>query len=436
MGAKNPDKTREHLQSCLEQLVRKAAKLNRTIDARSETYVERRALVYRDSAGVEHELYRRVVGGSGSSVVIGKPLGALFEECVVGLARMRPDAVSTDGAEEAIDELLLGFAQAGWSLDGQRKNVADLVADVAKRPCRVGEVAIPVWGLSQEIDELQVGKCVLVTQQRFAEMHPKASDAVREGTADRKSTANSAVALVSVAGYDDFTQVRLARDETNRALNLLRALAYPVLGSVWIRQFGVAESGGSGSSYVFLDDSLKWGICAAGDFGGPGFRDFMLDRDMLAGMNQAGLRAISSFIERPKRSYERALVMATRWMGEATKPDSMEGKLLKLCFALDAMLGDETDVVPDKGKKARISERAAFLLAATGSERLQVHSDIDRFLGMRNKLAHGSAHIVFDRDVTACMEYARRILETLVLTKRFASVGELAKWVLRESMKG
>jgi len=430
----DPDTESGYLKAALECLVKGVAQFNREHDI---VVPENNRLIVKGVDGTSIPL-RHVVGrGSGVSWVLSDGHGTLFDECVGHLAGLRPDVVSTSGAEDAIDELLGQFADSGWRLAGLRGRVRQLVADTRRGSCDEEEVAIPVWGLAQESEELAVGKCMLLTRRKFVERHPRAAEALWSGEDSRGSSNLASVVVTRVAGCDESARRYRALCEANRSLNLIRAVAYPALGSLWLRQFGVAGAGDRGSQYAVVDDSRRLGCRSLGQFGGPGLRDFMLDERMLETLDSMGFRALSSIATSARaRPYQRALATAANWMGEATKPDSMEGKLLKACFALDAMLGDESTSVPDKGQRARISERAAFLLATTYRERQRVHSDIGRLVEMRSQLAHGSALQVFDRDVVAAMKYARRILKTLVLDREFPKSDDLAKWVLGESLRG
>ncbi len=128
-----------------------------------------------------------------------------------------------------------------------------------------------------------------------------------------------------------------------------------------------------------------------------------------------GFDKLSKFLVSKPSEFEQSLLRSVQWLGEATKPDTLESKFIKVALAVDAMLGEEaSDNIPDKGIKARIAERSAFLLATEGKWREKIYKEMGDSIGKRNKLAHGSAIRLSQWETERFGAYVYTILERLL----------------------
>lgn len=101
------------------------------------------------------------------------------------------------------------------------------------------------------------------------------------------------------------------------------------------------------------------------------------------------------------------------------------------------MLGSESEGIPDKGKRARIAQRSAFLLATKGTKREEVYTDMSDYIKKRNELAHGSQLDLSQWETEKFGKYARRILTRLLLVDPpFKDMNDLDKWILQKSFQG
>ena len=147
-----------------------------------------------------------------------------------------------------------------------------------------------------------------------------------------------------------------------------------------------------------------------------------------------GFYKVSDFLKAPPKGLKGGLLRGAEWLGEATKPDTLESKFLKVAFAVDAMVGEGAEDIPDRGKKARIAERSAFLLSDEPSERLQIYKEMRDFINKRDGLAHGSEEEVSQWETENFGMRARKLLTTLLRDDyNFKTTKQLADWVLLQS---
>jgi hypothetical protein len=153
---------------------------------------------------------------------------------------------------------------------------------------------------------------------------------------------------------------------------------------------------------------------------------------------KVGFYRLSDLLISRISKFERRLLIGAELLGEATKPDTIEFKFLKVALAIDSMIGSEpSENIPDKGIRARIAERAAFLLADEYTERRRIYDDISGFIKKRNKLAHGAPESVSQWEAEKFGSYARNILIKLLLNDpSFKTIDDLEKWTLQKSFQG
>ena len=115
----------------------------------------------------------------------------------------------------------------------------------------------------------------------------------------------------------------------------------------------------------------------------------------------------------------------------------LQSKFVKVAFSIDAMIGDASEDIPDKGKRARIAERAAFLLGKRYKTRNWIYNNVRGVIGKRDAIAHGSNIFITESDVDEAGNLTKALLRRLLLEQpRFNSLGELATWVKRQSLLG
>jgi len=151
-------------------------------------------------------------------------------------------------------------------------------------------------------------------------------------------------------------------------------------------------------------------------------------------MNLLGFGEFLKRISSPDK-FSKRIMKAVDWLGEATKPDVLPAKFVKVAFSIDAMVGAEERNIPDSGKKARIAERAAFLMGPNYRARNMIWDMMSDIIKKRDDIAHGSSDVVITEvDVEEAGKYARGLLaEILLRSPKFKDVAELAKWVRRQA---
>ncbi|MHB0968141.1 MAG: hypothetical protein ACYC36_17020 [Bellilinea sp.] len=169
---------------------------------------------------------------------------------------------------------------------------------------------------------------------------------------------------------------------------------------------------------------------------GPALRPHRLHEDILSNINPERLNLFLSLINNygfsPKGELQSRVLSGFRWLGEASKPDTLDARFAKLAFSLEAFIGGEgnTDTLTTKGITAMLAERAAFLVGIDLETRKKIDSDIKYYYKLRSAIAHGRPHSIDSRDFEKFGGLVREIgwslLEKIDI---LSNVEGLQKWV-------
>jgi len=170
---------------------------------------------------------------------------------------------------------------------------------------------------------------------------------------------------------------------------------------------------------------------------GPPFRPYYLYQDILAPYDEELIQVFGSLISNKDSNrltqIQSKVVNGFSWIGEATKPDTISPRFIKLSNALEAFIGGEAneEYLTTRGITATLSERAAFLLGTNQESRLEIDREIRKYYGKRSDLVHGRSQQVTSSDFEKFGLLVRNIgWELLRNVDTFNNINEFQRWVI------
>lgn len=380
----------------------------------------------------------RIVFISGSSKVGRKTYFLIDDDweelnaLCVEVSKSNPTIIAPEDVKRYLSELIWKMEENGWSRRGILQNAKKVIQSIKQHKGEEATVTVPVWGLILKDTPLTIGD-VEFSPRPF----PKnVEEEVKRIDPEGRSV--NAIVVTSAMG-DQAMIFENARAKINRAINILRAFAYPIVHNYsWqeiciegdyrpLRSFGLLDykQQKEEGTYIKALYGLRIGGVIPFDI-----------KTYLPIMNGLGFDEILKIINKNDK-FSKSLVKAADWLGEATKPDVLQAKFVKVAFSIDAVIGAAEADIPDKGKRARIAERAAFLLGKGYKARKMVYDKLSEIIKKRDEIAHGSTKLITEADVEEAGNYARALLRALLVRQpRFMSIQQLATWVKKQQLLG
>lgn len=381
---------------------------------------------------------RRIVAIHASSKVDG--MGYFFidedwrglTEICVEISKTNGAIVSVEDVRRYLNELITEMKMSGWSRRGFLKEVRKTLQFIKEYKGEEAFITLPVWGLILKDSPLAVGD---------VEFRPRPVEQEIEEEIKRiDPNGNVKVIAVTLAHGDSGMIFNNAKTQVNKAINIIRAFACPIVSRGRLQEISFEGDYRSLRSVPISYSKPKVGgeshMIGIGLIQVGGVMPVVLEQH-IDRMNYRGFGELLKVIQKNDK-FSRRLVRGAEWIGEATKPDVLQGKFIKVAFAIDAMIGEAYADIPDSGKRARIAERAAFLLGKTHKMRDLVWRKMSDFVKKRDSIAHGSAKLtVTEAEVEEIGLYARSLLRRLLVKEpKFKDINQLAKWVKRQSLLG
>jgi len=113
---------------------------------------------------------------------------------------------------------------------------------------------------------------------------------------------------------------------------------------------------------------------------------YYLYQDLLLGVNKDNLDLFINLIKDhgfyPKDNIAKKFLMGLRWIGEATKPDRISARFVKLAFGLETIIGGDPgrEFLPTPSLTATLAERSAFLVGDSLESRKLIEKEIREYL--------------------------------------------------------
>lgn len=431
--------SRGELEKSLIKLLRRIAQIN-TLPKNSRKIHDIIAFEDEKNRYVAYSIVLEVTGDKGSWVLVNRD-EPLWNEIVAKLCDLNPKTFSVRHVNKMVTDFVGKFMAKEWRLSGIVKDAKALVSSIVDATGETNRVFLPIWGLVIDVPSFVVGD---------VEFMPRTKDVVVDERLRKHESARNepeisvvnTVAVTQTTGGDTHMIVQNAEAKVNQALNILRAFVYPTIADPAMKQIGIMGIFYTLPKLYFVESVSIGGGKPSGKFSGgelSGIRAVTINQYVTeVVLAKSGFDKLSKFLVSKTSEFEQSLLRSAGWLGEATKPDTLESKFIKVALAVDAMLGEEaSENIPDKGIRARIAERSAFLLATEGKWREKIYHEMRDFIGKRNKLAHGVAIRLSQWETETFGAYARTILERLLSRDpAFKSTEELAKWVQNASFRG
>lgn len=350
----------------------------------------------------------------------------------VEVSKSNRTVIAPEDAKRYLNELIWKMKRNGWSRRGILQDVKSVIQLIKQYKGEEATVTVPVWGLILKDTLLIIGDVEFKPRPfpKNVEEEVKHIDSDGHGI--------NTIAVTSAIG-DQAMIFENARAKINRAINILRAFAYPIAHNYRWQEICIEGDYGPLQSFGLLNykqqkEEITY-ITALYNLRIGGVIPFDI-KTYLPVMNVLGFDEILKIINK-NDEFSRRLVKAADWLGEATKPDILQAKFVKVAFSIDAMIGTAGEDIPDKGKRARIAERAAFLLGNRYKARKTIYDKLSEIIQKRDEIAHGSTKLITEADVEEAGKYARALLrELLVRQPRFVNIQQLAAWVKKQSLLG
>lgn len=366
----------------------------------------------------------------------------LWDEVVAKLCDLKPNIVSTQEVDKMLSDLVWRYKSNGWQLSGITKDAAALIRTIVNMKAETRKVFFPLWGLIVKVSPFVIGNVEFRPRTEYPEID-KALRELKSIDMDSPLFKIHTIAITESSGGDNAMRLQNAEAKVNQALNILRAFLYHTVPDLGLKQVGIMGTFHSLQHMYYYEyekphvDTDRWPKYLFGG-GWSGIQDIIINEYIIKlVLVERGFSTLNGFLTSMPFELARKLLRGAEWLGEATKPDTLESKFLKVAFAVDAMVGSESEDIPDKGKRARIAQRSAFLLANNQKYRQQVHDEMSSFVKTRDALAHGGREYISRWDTEKFGAYARTILTKLLLhDPPFKTIKELDKWVLQKSFKG
>jgi len=434
MSNSTSQETKGQLRGLIVELLKRIAQIN-TLPSESRKIQD--VIAFKDKR-LGYVVYHTVMETSSSegTWILADRDEPLWEAVVAKLSDLNPKVYSARRLDEMLTNLVWKFQSKEWQLSGILRDAETLMNSVKDADVFTGRTFLPIWGLFIDMSPFVVGDVDFIPRAK----HKKIDEELSKWESTRNEPKIESLAVTKATGGDDYMIVQKAEDKVNQALNILRAFLYPIVPRTTLRQMGIMGSFYSPHKDYFVEVTYnsKAKVYSGHEFSGissnmvidPYVKEMVLDKH---GFNRLNEFLTSSNVSRLQKS----LLRGAEWLGEATKPDTLESKFIKIALAIDSMIGEESNIIPDKGLKARIAERSAFLLANVRKEREGIYMEIGRFIEKRNSLVHGSTETVSQWETERFGTYVSAVLKRLLLgNPTFSSKKELDTWVRRMSFRG
>jgi len=265
-----------------------------------------------------------------------------------------------------------------------------------------------------------------------------------EGALGDSNARMSAISFARVKSPGDIEKsIDYASNMVDEILLLIRAIGFPI-STKDVPQIGVLNDFSISTSRPFRPQNLRENYRIDFDskfvkrIGHPIY-PLRLHNELLNSINPDILTLLINLIEEngiyPKGEMEAKLMTGLRWIGEATKPDNLSARFVKLTFALEAIIGGESNEewLTTRGITATLAERAAFLFGESQPQRLQIDKDVKKYYRIRSDIVHGSGYEIADEDLENFGNLVRSVAwATLEKLDDFKNIDSLQKWIVNQ----
>jgi hypothetical protein len=223
-----------------------------------------------------------------------------------------------------------------------------------------------------------------------------------------------------------------AKQKVEESINILRAFAAPFGRRSETWQVAILSGKYSRSLIpVRINNSKFAGVFSTPTGSGPA--DLELRQHIVTKLDQSHWELLSYTLAKEtltKMQYK--LLRGIQWLGESTKPDTNDSKYVKICFALETMIGGEPrdEDLKVRGVTAMLAERAAFILGTNREDRLNIDKLIRKHYGRRSIIVHDGKADVSLRELDEFGILIRKLTVALLeKCNEFPDINKLEEWI-------
>lgn len=139
-------------------------------------------------------------------------------------------------------------------------------------------------------------------------------------------------------------------------------------------------------------------------------------------------RLIDEDYLKPSTELKRKFFLALRWLGEATNPDTIEARFLKLNLSLEALIGG--GITDSRKTKKTLALRCAVITGKNLKEQHSIYNAILKYYDKRSRIVHGENEPIIEKDFSAFGRIVRKTAwSVLEAVDKFEKISDLNSWV-------
>jgi len=366
----------------------------------------------------------------------GQPL---FEEVVQGVLKLNSEMLSEHEIETKIMFDFLQTQTISWTKE-KHLNDQSLVDEAKQHVHKLVEfqawqdVDISIGSFQLQGSPVKIGN---VTFMRITEQGLELWKRELGVLWDSKTKDGLVVARVRAPG-DQYKALSYAETCVNQALDVFRAFCFPfaILSPIgrsnsWQVEIGYIRP--SSSTPIRIGNSFSAML-------GAGSTQIELRKNVFSKLEQPQWKAIDKLIlKKQPGEMESKLLNSIHWLSESTKPDTKKSKFIKICVALETLLGGEPkdEELKARGITTMLAERAAFIAGTSLDDRSAIDKDIRNYYSMRSKIIHRGAGDVSLDDIEKFGMLVRRLALSLLrkldeLGTEINNIGKLEIWIKKQ----
>lgn len=233
-----------------------------------------------------------------------------------------------------------------------------------------------------------------------------------------------------------------ARMIVNDMLTIIRAIGFPITTKPQ-HQFGLLNEFPHLSALPYridppvenhkLEASIRLSTTV-----GPGIFSYNIQKDIFDLITPANLENLQKLIENdylePTSELKRKFFLGLRWLGEATKSDTVEARFVKLFFSLEGLIGGE--IKDSRETKFILGRRCAIVAGKNSKDQKEIYDSIQKYYRTRSEIVHGANKKISDDEFSDFGDLVRKVAWSLLeKVDYFTNINELHNWVLTQPLK-
>ena len=140
-------------------------------------------------------------------------------------------------------------------------------------------------------------------------------------------------------------------------------------------------------------------------------------------------------ITRSKKDFERHILRAAEWVGQAIAEPNESSALVKAAIALEVLFSTNEKGIITPSIMAQIAESCALLLGSATTSAVEIEKLVKHLYGQRSAVVHSGRNTVKTSDLTSFISICRQLILLLLSKPEFtnmSSMGELKEYLKKK----